>query len=109
METPCLWRRYPTVEGSAELEAVSCPSSDFCVAVGAYNFHDSILNPATISDALVEFFNGTSWIPVPRTAFRGNLDSVSCVSSTFCMAVGYESFLASDMTMERTARRQSRY
>ena len=71
------------------LAAASCVSSSFCEAVGSY------LDSAGNNAGLAEQWNGTSWQiqPVPRPASTGrgvseSLDSVSCVSATFCMAVG---------------------
>src|ERR1035437_3693534 len=57
---------------SSSVEAVSCPSSSFCLAV------DSAGNAMT--------FNGLSWSP-PVSIDAGNyLSAVSCSSSSFCVA-----------------------
>ena len=63
-----------------ELEAVSCPSTTSCTAVGTYG------------PTLAEHWNGTSWqtqsTPNPAGAQSSELRGVKCVSATFCMAVG---------------------
>ncbi|MHB8290635.1 MAG: hypothetical protein ACYDEY_15695 [Acidimicrobiales bacterium] len=66
------------------LNAVSCVSTRFCVAVGS--------GPA---GALIVGFNGKSWRTATfnRGAVRAQhgavLNAVSCVSARFCVAVGY--------------------
>ncbi len=62
------------------LEAVSCVSSTFCMAVG-YEGSTNV--------SLAEEWNGTSWSNVTGTALTGQLWAVSCSSTTFCMAVGF--------------------
>jgi hypothetical protein len=78
---------------TVQLDAVSCAAASSCVAVG-------VSFPSTgsaDSRSLGETWNGTSWSataapPVPANATTSGLLSVSCVSTTFCMAVGsYES------------------
>ena len=72
--------------GSGEaLDGVSCLSTTNCVAVGSQASGEN-------TDTLVESWNGTSWSVVPSpsdSSFPVNvLASVSCTSSTSCMAVG---------------------
>jgi len=75
------------------LSAVSCVSTAFCEAVGSRP--DS--SGATII-ALAEVWNGTTW-QLQKTAnpaqanngFRMSLTGVSCVSPSFCEAVGQSS------------------
>jgi hypothetical protein len=71
------------------LGGVSCVSGTFCVAVGSYTDSDG----DTVN--LAEIWNGTSWriTSVPTLAAQNaavdeGLDSVSCVSASFCQAVG---------------------
>ena len=72
------------------LASVSCVSASFCEAVG---LHFNISGNQT---ALAEQWNGTSWkiqtvpIPPPQPGGGGGeiLNSVSCVSASFCEAVG---------------------
>lgn len=69
-----------------ELQGVSCTSPRACVAVGEY--FPFYARP--VSRTLAERWNGTSW-SIQRTANPrrvSELDSVSCVSSRACMAVG---------------------
>ncbi|HEV2361018.1 MAG TPA: hypothetical protein VGS21_04905 [Acidimicrobiales bacterium] len=74
-----------------EMSSVSCPSVDWCVAVGSgdpstgYHHH-----------AVTEFWDGTSWSlgTTPNPGSLGtDLAFVSCPNTTFCMAVG-ESYVS---------------
>ncbi len=71
--------------GSNVLNDVSCTTSTFCVAVGSENLGGT-------GDTLIEQWGGTSWTVVPSVdapATTGDsLRSVSCVGTTFCLAVG---------------------
>jgi hypothetical protein len=76
----------PTPPGNGGyLDAVSCPSASFCVAVG--------YTDATVSQTLIEQWNGSTWsiVPSPNTAgsFSDELWAVSCVGPTSCTTVGY--------------------
>jgi hypothetical protein len=71
------------------LEDVSCTSETACTAVGHYY--------ASGTKTLAERWNGTSWSiqttpnPSGEEGSAGELTSVSCTSSTSCMAVGHKS------------------
>jgi hypothetical protein len=71
---------------SGQIEAVSCPSVSACTAVGYY------LDPAGSYVSLAEAWNGSSWakqaVPSPAGAQVPGLNGVSCVSASFCEAVG---------------------
>jgi hypothetical protein len=77
------------------LEGVSCVSASFCVAVGS---HETV----TASQTLALAWNGTTWAlqmtPNVSTDETNLLYDVSCVSASFCVAVG-RSF---DGTADRT-------
>jgi hypothetical protein len=65
---------------------VSCVSSGACRAVGGY------VNVNGVERALAESWNGTAWsmTPIPNRGMASNvLNGVSCVSASFCEAVGY--------------------
>ncbi len=71
------------------LRAVSCVSATFCEAVGE---HTNILGTQS---NLAEVWNGTTWkvqaTPSPQSPFGptdNDLEGISCVSTTFCEAVG---------------------
>jgi hypothetical protein len=71
------------------LDAVSCVSASFCEAVGWH------FNSSGNSVGLAENWNGTSWkmqaTPNPTSPdvpTSGTLYSISCVSASFCEAVG---------------------
>jgi len=67
------------------LTGVSCPTPTSCMAVGIYYTYCALL--PTFSFA--EQWNGSTWSIVP-TAKPTNtqLNSVSCSSATYCLAVG---------------------
>ena len=75
--------------------SVSCASSTFCMSVGPESYADPASGVADGGE-----WDGSSWsqtaLPVPLigspTPNPGQPMSVSCVNSTFCMAVGYDSY-----------------
>ncbi len=89
--------RAPLLSGGHDLVDVSCASANFCVAVGSHNLQ-----------TLAEKWNGSSWSTmttkntVPAHAWPSYchgaggscyqsddaLNDVSCLSATFCVAVG---------------------
>jgi hypothetical protein len=78
----------PTTGPNPKLEAVSCASATFCVAVGENAGNGFKLRNAR---ALVEAWNGANWTIQPTPAGSvpaSGLSGVSCVSSSFCIAVG---------------------
>jgi hypothetical protein len=78
---------------------VSCTSSTACTAVGAdatskaYGAWGYVTAIPDKIRPMVQRWNGTSWsvqtLPVPSTWTFSYLRGVSCVSATFCVAVGY--------------------
>jgi hypothetical protein len=73
---------------SAQLNDVSCTSAHSCMAVGTF------LSSKGAEFTLAETWNGTAWTVVPSPTPNvadggGELDSVSCPSSTACIAVGF--------------------
>ncbi len=73
--------------GSAQVNAVSCVSTTFCVAGGQYT------NGSGMSQALVSRYNGSSWTDGELGAAlnlggSAKVNAVSCVSPTFCVAGG---------------------
>ncbi len=68
-----------------ELSWVSCSSSTSCVAVGYYE------DGSDVDRTLIESWNGSTW-SVSKSTNHGSSDnelsSVSCTSSTSCVAVG---------------------
>ena len=76
------WKRQPIIRGggSLALEAVSCPTRRFCMAVGS-----------TASSSLAVRWNGSRWAAVrtPKLTINGGfLTGVSCASRSACVAVG---------------------
>ena len=73
----------PTPEAGGLLNSVSCSGASSCAAVGAQS-----TSPAA---TLGEEWNGTAWsiVTTPTEAtYPSSLTSVSCPSSTYCVAVG---------------------
>jgi hypothetical protein len=77
----------PTGSTYSELYSVSCVTAKSCMAVGAA----TAANGAT--STLTEAWDGAAWTIVPSpnvaTATAIQLSSVSCSSTSACMAVGY--------------------
>jgi hypothetical protein len=77
------WRlqKTPVVPG-ANLNWVSCVSENDCVAVGASN-----------AGTLAELWNGENWTiqatPNPVGTTMAGFTGVSCMSASFCVAVGF--------------------
>ena len=84
------WQRKGIPVGDAAdaaLHGVDCVSATFCVGVGEYRPYDS----SSDAQALAVVWNGTAWRPSSMGGAGDvptRLHSVSCVSTTFCMAVG---------------------
>src|SRR5439155_10539916 len=84
------WSIQPTrnaVVPGGSLAAISCSAASACTAVGSYrNLHGT---PVT----LAEHWDGSAWTlqatPNPAGATEAALASVSCPSSTACIAVGH--------------------
>lgn len=70
------------------LNGVSCSSSTSCAAVGAYD-----TSPSNGAGMLALMWNGLRWTVrlLPHAVQNGSvLKAASCISSTFCVAVGYQ-------------------
>jgi hypothetical protein len=73
------------------LRSVSCVSAEWCIAVGEYYFQQN-------NDALVLLWNGSVWTQASSSVVAttsGNdleINSVSCVSTSFCTAVGWYNY-----------------
>ena len=76
----------PTVSTDNWLNGDSCATSSFCVAVGG-------TNPGSTDQTLIEQWDGAAWsvVPSPNTSTTADdsLAGVSCVTTSFCVAVGY--------------------
>jgi hypothetical protein len=82
---------------SSYLSGVSCISASACISVGDVNSGGTLVT-------LAESWNGTTWTvqatPNPARATASYLTSVSCTSSTACMAVGlYENPAGHDLSL----------
>jgi serine protease len=68
---------------AGELGKISCPSSNYCMAVG---------NEDVTHDALTAQWKNGEWIveqlPIPKGATYPGLDDVWCASATDCVAIG---------------------
>ena len=76
----------PAVTQNSDLNGVSCPAVNWCIAVGQYQGS----KPGSV--ALAEGWNGYHWhviaTPAPKSSSSSLLQAVSCSSSSLCMAVG---------------------
>jgi len=76
---------------ASELLGVSCAGPSFCVAVGDLNGAD---------DPLVDQWNGSTWTqgtPInPTGSSQTDFQGITCLSSTWCMAVGFSTDLSSN-------------
>jgi hypothetical protein len=85
------WSSAPPVDPPAAraswLNAISCASASFCMAVGVFteNGYDTFR-------PLAEVWNGARWALLPPAVSPlwnfGDFEGVSCTSSRWCMAVG---------------------
>ena len=68
-----------------QLNGVSCPSPSFCVATGRYS-------TGTNEQTLIETWNGSAWSiassPNSSPTQNNDLEGVSCLSPSSCVAVG---------------------
>jgi hypothetical protein len=72
-----------TTTGPDSLNALNCPSSTACFALGGPGFTDIT---GTVYDTFIENWNGKTWTAfIPPTAL---LSSISCESVSNCFAVG---------------------
>jgi len=71
---------------AALLAGVSCPTTSYCMAVGSYR------ESLSVTKTLAERWNGSNWAisstPNPAKEGEPKLLSVSCLSSSSCIAVG---------------------
>lgn len=66
--------------------SLSCTSTSFCAAVGGYMANRNLDGGLS---AVVETWDGQAWAaPQTPVSSSSELSDVSCVGSTFCMAVG---------------------
>ena len=82
----------PSGPPNAALTSVSCPSATFCMAVGTSDFGFDHLGIDLLGPiaTFAERWDGSAWavLPTPAAGPSPVLASVSCVSATFCVAVG---------------------
>jgi len=81
----------PGGDGGSALDGIWCQDSDFCVAAGEYQAVG-----AAGTRTLIEKWDGRTWSvvksPSPDGPRGDGLNSISCTSLTFCVAVGYSGF-----------------
>jgi hypothetical protein len=79
----------PTGSVNTDLVSVSCPAENSCTAVGGYDNDEGIFT----GEAYAEHWNGSAWTiqttPNPGSGIYSGLNSVSCPTTTSCVAVGY--------------------
>lgn len=85
-----VWERQsvpPGAPNGSALNAVSCPSAAYCLAVGEVYQGSTLPQPV----AFAEQWNGTSWSVVPRLPGAGEgstFSGVSCPSARSCEVLG---------------------
>ena len=90
------WSIVPTPDLSGalflELAGIACPSVTDCTAVGTFESLQGTRSPG--AQVLVEHWDGKAWSIVPSPNPTGvpfaTLISVSCPSTSSCLAVGYD-------------------
>ncbi len=90
------WRTEQTVASPAIISSISCPTTNRCFAVGLYTGQNNIY------PAIYETNNGGyTWTSIGSSitnlASGTVLNSISCVSSIFCEAVGYQPNVSKDI------------
>ena len=80
-----IWTQGSLPAYVVNLNGVSCTSSTFCVAVGNDSTNKFNNNSG---EAFTSTIGGFTWTQGSLSANVNNLNSVSCTSSTFCVAVG---------------------
>jgi DNA-binding beta-propeller fold protein YncE len=87
LEWTIQWTPSPAGAKEASLTSASCSAAAACTAIGHYK------NSSGVNVTLAERWNGSEWAvqstPNPEGASDSRLTSVSCSSSTACMATGY--------------------
>jgi hypothetical protein len=76
----------PSGGTGVSLNAVSCPSASYCIAVG--------MNQPTVasSTAVAESWNGSTWtLQSPVSPAKAWLSGISCTATNNCVAVGSDS------------------
>jgi subtilisin family serine protease len=100
--TPSQWSvrttPNPSPGQSPVLRDLSCVTTDWCMAVGNYVYsYPNSLEESSSSAPLAELWDGNSWTlgePVNPTQLgkegeQASLNTVSCVSPSWCMAIGF--------------------
>ena len=110
------WTSQAPADGAFELTAVSCATATDCMALGVNEANNAIseyfngtswaleplpakANPIAIDcpttsrciavgTGTIDYWNGTSWSGQPGVSSKDQLDSVSCLTASSCMAVG---------------------
>lgn len=84
--TALSWRTHKLAQANAGLLGVSCPTANFCMAVGSMQRRRRAVT-------LAEAYDGASWAVLPTPNIPGAVDNellgVSCSSPTSCIAVGF--------------------
>ncbi len=78
------WTSPQDIYGNIQMPSISCGTSTFCVAVGS---EDEVTYALTPSGATTPSWEGPVTIDPSRNSNSVTIRSVSCTSSTFCMAV----------------------
>jgi hypothetical protein len=86
----------------SNLDAISCPHLNFCLAVGGYLASNGGL-------LLADSWDGASWRqvtvkqPTPQNGWFNFINGISCISSVYCVTVGNTGQLQSNGTLKIAA------
>ncbi len=69
-----------------DLNGVSCISATWCMAVGEQG--STVRGSRDVPGTLIEMWNGTKWSITPSPPNETLLSGVSCVTASWCIAVG---------------------
>ena len=84
----------PKLTHHETLNSISCVSTTFCMAVGSQNvLAANSFSSTYVDQTLIKMWDGIAWSVVPSpnqgAIISNRLAAVSCVSRSFCKAVGF--------------------
>lgn len=87
----------PASPAAGELTGVSCTTATACTAIGSFSTDISCVTAhgavsLCTARPLAEAWNGSNWsiqnVPIPKGSANSQLNAVSCVTATACIAFG---------------------
>jgi hypothetical protein len=86
---PSAWKANGVLEGTgySVMSGIDCPSTTLCLGVGYGNTSTGLATASLTPSAASSSWTDTAVSTTPPASNGGVLDSVSCASSSFCVAV----------------------